>query len=81
MNRICFVLSLRGCPPGRGSHGVSSPCGLKAKVTGTRIHGKSGGGLSRVAIRNKLVYFIRLRNKPLRTKQKAFATEVRQRLF
>ena len=65
---FCFIAS--GVSAGVGQSRCVFPCVLKANVAGTRIHGKSGGGLSRVAIRNKLVYFIRLRNKPLRTSKK-----------
>ena len=65
---FCFIAS--GVSAGAGQSRRVFPCVLKANVAGTRIHGKRGGGLSRVAIRNKLVYFIRLRNKPLRTSKK-----------
>ena len=65
---FCFIAS--GVSAGAGQSRRVFPCVLKANVAGTRIHGKSGGGLSRVAIRNKLVYFNRLLNKTLRTIKK-----------
>lgn len=55
---FCFIAS--GVSAGAGQSRRVFPCVLKANVAGTRIHGKSGGGLSRVAIRNK----------PLRTSKK-----------
>ena len=45
---FCFIAS--GVSAGAGQSRRVFPCVLKANVAGTRIHGKSGGGLSRVAI-------------------------------